>query len=195
MAIYDNNGSTNYEFGHIYDNNGSTNYEFGYVYDNNGSTNYELYSAEQVFLNAASSVGITGWSFKGNNEYANTNGVYVSFNSWTDTFDSGLAYKKLTGLKCKKLTIVYSNTTNAFGNGFSSISIGTDGEPDVYTNDYSTIGGVACRLLTGSTAHTNATLTWTFNSVIDLSNYYIRFYVVGNHASGTITVKSIIGTE
>lgn len=42
MAIYDNNGTTNYEFGHIYDNNGSTNYEFNYVYDNNGSTNYTL---------------------------------------------------------------------------------------------------------------------------------------------------------
>lgn len=48
MAIYDNNGTNNYEIGSLYDNDGTTNYQIGKFYDNDGTTNSLIYSSEKI---------------------------------------------------------------------------------------------------------------------------------------------------
>lgn len=47
MAIYDYDGTTNYEIGKIYDYDGSSNHQIGKVYDYDGTTNRLIYSAEE----------------------------------------------------------------------------------------------------------------------------------------------------
>lgn len=50
MAIYDNDGTTNYIIGKLYDNDGTTNNQIGKVYDNDGTTNHLIYSAEEQYF-------------------------------------------------------------------------------------------------------------------------------------------------
>ncbi|MBE6878697.1 MAG: hypothetical protein E7488_05985 [Ruminococcaceae bacterium] len=45
MAIYDNDGTVNYEIGKLYDNDGTTGYQTGKAYDNDGTAHVEVYSA------------------------------------------------------------------------------------------------------------------------------------------------------
>lgn len=46
MAIYDNNGTTNYEIGKVYDYDGTSNHQIDKVYDNPGLSSYLIYSAQ-----------------------------------------------------------------------------------------------------------------------------------------------------
>lgn len=46
MAIYDNDGTTNYEIRYLYDNDGTTSYQIGQVYDNDGTTSSLIYNAQ-----------------------------------------------------------------------------------------------------------------------------------------------------
>ena len=48
MAIYDNDGTTNFEIVKVYDNDGTTNYPIAKIYDNDGTMNYLLYQNERV---------------------------------------------------------------------------------------------------------------------------------------------------
>ena len=50
MAIYNNDGTTDYEIGKLYDNDGTTDYQIGKGYDNDGTINSEIYSAEAIFF-------------------------------------------------------------------------------------------------------------------------------------------------
>lgn len=54
MAIYDNNGSTNYEIGKLYDNNGSTSSQIHTVYDNNGTTSSLIYIGQETLFSGVS---------------------------------------------------------------------------------------------------------------------------------------------
>ena len=54
MAIYDNNGSTNYEIGKLYDNNGSTSSQIHVVWDNNGTTNSLIYIGQETLFSGVS---------------------------------------------------------------------------------------------------------------------------------------------
>lgn len=48
MAIYDNDGTANYEIGKLYDNDGTANHQIGAVYDFDGTANALIYTAEQT---------------------------------------------------------------------------------------------------------------------------------------------------
>lgn len=48
MAIYDNDGTANYEIGKLYDNDGTANHQIGAVYDFDGTANFLIYTAEQT---------------------------------------------------------------------------------------------------------------------------------------------------
>lgn len=50
MAIYEGNGTTNYEIGKVYEGNGTTNNQIGKVYDNDGTTSHLIYSAVPDYL-------------------------------------------------------------------------------------------------------------------------------------------------
>ena len=52
MAIYDNDGTIDYELGKVYDNDGTANYQIGKVYDNDGTVNSLIYSADITIFNA-----------------------------------------------------------------------------------------------------------------------------------------------
>ena len=64
MAIYDNDGTIDYELGRVYDNDGTADYQIGKVYDNDGTTNSLAYSAEVPLYNRGDlCTDITGgWS-------------------------------------------------------------------------------------------------------------------------------------
>ena len=51
MAIYDNDGTANYEIGKLYDNDGTANHQIGAVYDFDGTANALIYNAETVLYN------------------------------------------------------------------------------------------------------------------------------------------------
>ena len=53
MAIYDNNGTTNYEIGKLYDNDGTTNHQISKVYDNDGTASSLIYNSapESIYQN------------------------------------------------------------------------------------------------------------------------------------------------
>lgn len=59
MAIYDNNGTSNFEIGKIYDNNGTTSTQIAKVYDNNGTTNSLIYTADITLTNLVGSADVT----------------------------------------------------------------------------------------------------------------------------------------
>ncbi|MBQ6895842.1 MAG: hypothetical protein IJN69_01370 [Oscillospiraceae bacterium] len=50
MAIYDNDGTMNYETMRVYDNDGDMNHITGKVYDSDGFLNYPVFSDETVLL-------------------------------------------------------------------------------------------------------------------------------------------------
>ena len=63
MAIYENDGTANYEIGKLYDNDGTTSYQIGKVYDNNGTTNSLLYQDSLTVVDIANDVVNTSWSW------------------------------------------------------------------------------------------------------------------------------------
>lgn len=52
MAIYDNDGTANYEIGKLYDDDGTANHQIGKAYDHNGTAASLIYSAETEALTA-----------------------------------------------------------------------------------------------------------------------------------------------
>ena len=64
MAIYDNDGTIDYELGKVYDNDGTADYQIGKVYDNDGTADSLIYTAEKVLYNRGDlCTDITGgWS-------------------------------------------------------------------------------------------------------------------------------------
>ena len=74
MAIYDNNGTADYEISKMYDNDGTADYQTGKVYDNDGTADSLIYSASPEYLynygdECTDDTG--GWSVRKFNSYCN----------------------------------------------------------------------------------------------------------------------------
>lgn len=50
MAIYDKDGTADYEIGKLYDNDGTTYHQIGKVYDNDGAVNSLIYTSDTVIV-------------------------------------------------------------------------------------------------------------------------------------------------
>lgn len=78
MAIYDNNGTTNYEIGKLYDNDGTTNHQIGKVFDWDGTTNSLIYSAEKPIFDNGIVDPYTPTVYIQDN-FSSENGYHVNF--------------------------------------------------------------------------------------------------------------------
>lgn len=72
MAIYDNDGTANYEIGKLYDNDGTANHQIGKVYDRDGTANSLIYNAETVLYDGGMVVPFEDFGYVSNGTYVYT---------------------------------------------------------------------------------------------------------------------------
>ena len=88
MAIYDNDGTANYEIGKVYDYDGTTSYQIGKVFDNNGTANSLIYSSELILLNYATGNWTVTQTANGNVRHDATG----LFSEWRGDWDDNVVW-------------------------------------------------------------------------------------------------------
>ena len=119
MAIYEGNGTTNYEIGKVYEGNGTTNYQIGKVYEGDGTTNSLIYSAEEVIFPPRT----TTWARSGvsTDSYANDTKIYTYCNGTSQTNSQMYTTLNLTSVS----TITFHAACWGGGNSFGAVTIDT----------------------------------------------------------------------
>ena len=143
MAIYEGNGTTNYEIGKVYEGNGTTNNQIGKVYEGNGSVNSLIYTAETIILD-------------NNNYYTDITGSYGGGNKPNGAYQDGALVRSGVELSASayiQKTMWTNKTINL--SQYSKMTV-------IYTvsNSYNPPGVNTARGY-GIVAHTSKELAWS----------------------------------
>jgi len=138
-----------------------------------------VWKAQIELLNSTN--GNTWTFYTYNSSQSNGSGVvessgnlYIYVSTWISAWsDIRSVYKKMTECTtASKVTITYSNSKNNFNTAASWISICKTPNNAVFYSGNSGSGELKATNIGGS-AHTNATITYTFDTPTDLSSYYL----------------------
>lgn len=132
MAIYDNNGTTNYEIGTLYDNNGTTSYQIGKVYDNNGTTSSLIYNAEYLISDTSTNLWGTPepYSANGNQAYSASfdGGINLStWSVWLDYRDGTFTCPNAVPTNGYSTLYITYNYSTSYGSGLDNVGISING--------------------------------------------------------------------
>ena len=159
-----------------------------------------VWKAQIELLNSTN--GNTWTSYIANSSQSNgtitvqSNGnLYIQASTWISSWaDCRAFYKKLTECTAvTSLTITYSNSKNNFNAAATWFSICKTPNNYVFYSGNSGSGEIKATNVGGS-AHSNATITWTWSTPTDLSDYYIcmKCTTQGSDNKPTVTMISAI---
>lgn len=100
MAIYDNDGTANYEIGKLYDNDGTVNHQIGAVYDFDGTSDFLIYTDEQTVellkRSADGTVNTTVWWNSPVSGFSNV-ALTIEVGGTQDIFFGGISTQEASG--------------------------------------------------------------------------------------------------
>ena len=184
MAIYDNNGTTNYEIGKLYDNNGTTNYQIGKVYDHNGTTNSLIYTAEKLLVDGSTNSLGTPSIAGGRAEFYFSNGLM--FNVWGEYdvwFEQTYTFpNKINATGYSTLCFDWNIVTNGYGQTQTIFKL--NGNPIQYTgwqyvNNSTVRNSGTTRVAISGTSNTFSVFTnpYALGSGIGSQTYITRMWL------------------
>lgn len=189
MAIYDNDGTTNYIIGKLYDNNGTSNNQIGNVYDNDGTTNKLVYSAETEYFNGGAKVAHTTYNYYHNGE------SYAAILTVGTTI-----YSKLNNSTDQTIIRFTANLTNikTLSFVFDSVSLKNNGTLFVGVSTYTDMGTPNVFITSQWTKYTTVTSSGT--KTVDVSSLSGTYQICISFScstglGGNYTCSKIIGEE
>lgn len=213
MAIYDNDGTANYEIGKLYDNDGTANHQIGKVYDFDGTVNSLIYTGTPEYLykdgdQCTSDTG--GWQVATGGIYWYWGNIAEDNNDiWDESHTSRSAtfadsYVELTTAGSYTGTVIKTNNLiDCSGISRLTFSFNVTQYPGAYTTAYQS---VHCSVVDdGATPVYEKSAGWAMNAsgnqtlTLDVSglngSYYIYFGLAsGNGYSSTIHLTSVAVT-